>query len=407
MRPGLQTSEELLAALAATPSLNLFPTENRMSPRALRALGSDAVHRYPTAEGPDFFYGDTLGLAEVYERCAELAREFFGARYAFVNLLSGLHTMHAVISSLSEPGDRVYIMDPTCGGHYATGPICAGYRLEVEHLPFDRTSCLVDVDALARMAQARPPRLVYLDVSTLVRFPHLAEIRRAVGPEATICLDASHILGLLPSAPEGTGLDAGASTCSGSTHKSFPGPQKGLFLTQDPRIAERFQARLPFVVSSGHSNSIGALAITLDELMEDRVRYGTAVRDNARALSLRLADRGFDVPGGAFGHTETHQVWIVPPPAVSAIDWGKRLLASAVRSTVVTLPVNGRPGLRFGVQELTRLGMGEAEMDRVAALCARCLLAEEAPERLRRDVAELSRAFSTPQFIRDAVTAAP
>src|SRR5205807_8875577 len=29
---------------------NLFPTENRMSPRALAALASDAVHRYPSSE---------------------------------------------------------------------------------------------------------------------------------------------------------------------------------------------------------------------------------------------------------------------------------------------------------------------------------------------------------------------
>ena len=176
MTSRLQTSDDLLDALGATPSLNLFPTENRMSPRALRALSCDAVHRYPTAEGPDFFYGDTLGLAAVYERCAELAREFFGARYAFVNLLSGLHAMHAVISSLCETGDRVFVMDPTCGGHYATGPICSGYRLDVEHLPFDRGSCLIDLDALERMAREKPPHLVYLDVSTLVRFPRVSEI---------------------------------------------------------------------------------------------------------------------------------------------------------------------------------------------------------------------------------------
>ena len=187
----------------------------------------------------------------------------------------------------------------------------------------------------------------------------------------------------------------------------MPGPQKGLFLTDDPRIAERFQARLPFVVSSGHSNSIGALAITLEELMEDRIRYGTAVRNNARALALRLAAHGFHVPGEAFSYTETHQVWIVPPPAAAAIEWGKRLLAARVRSTVVILPVNGRPGLRFGAQELTRMGMGEAEMEKIAEICARCLLQQEEAERLRGDVAELSRAFPNPRFIHDSAGVAP
>lgn len=395
----------LLESLQATPSLNLFPTENRMSPRALRALSSDAVHRYPTAEGPDFFYGDTLGLADMYEECARLAREFFGARFAFINLLSGLHAMHAVVSALCDANDRVLIMNPDCGGHYATGPICASYGLHYEYLPFDRRSCLIDVDALATTARATHPSFVYLDVSTLVRFPRMREIRSAVGEDATICLDASHILGLLASATEGTGLNAGGSTCSGSTHKTFPGPQKGLFLTNDSRIAERFQARLSFVVSSSHANSVGALAITLDELMPHRVAYGRAVRENARALARALAVRGFDVPGEAFGYTETHQVWIVPPSGVSAIEWGKCLLASSIRSTVVRLPVNGQPGLRFGVQELTRMGMGEPEMEQVAEIVARALLRRDSAARVASAVAELSETFTTPQFIGDPVNA--
>lgn len=107
---------DVLDALCPRPSLNMFPTENRMSPRALAALSSDAAHRYPQSEGPDFFFGDVNGLARVYDRCTELAREYFGARHAFVPFLSGLHTMHTVLTALCAPGDRVLIMDPTRAG---------------------------------------------------------------------------------------------------------------------------------------------------------------------------------------------------------------------------------------------------------------------------------------------------
>ncbi len=393
------TPIDFLELVRARPSLNLFPTENRMSPRALQALACDAVHRYPTSEGPDFFYGDTLGLSELYERCSQLACAFFGVRFAFVNLLSGLHAMHAVVSTFCKPGDRVFIMDPDCGGHYATGTICESYGYRYECIPFDRGSCLVDVEALERLARKNPPQLVYLDMSTIVRLPQIGRIRQAVGPEALICLDASHILGLLPATPEGTGLDFGGSTCSGSTHKSFPGPQKGIFLTDDSRLADRLRARLPFVVSSGHCNSVAALAITLEELLDHREHYASMVVRNARAFARCLAAGGFDVPGEAFGYTETHQVWIAPPASISAIDWGKRLLAANVRSTVVNLPVNGRPGLRLGVQELTRMGMGEQEMENVADILKQCLLDRESPERIQREVAALSRTFPTPRFI--------
>jgi hypothetical protein len=90
---------------------------------------------------------------------------------------------------------------------------------------------------------------------------------------------------------------------------------------------------------------------------------------------------------------------------VSAIDWGKHLLASCIRSTVVRLPVNGLPGLRFGVQELTRMGMGASEMEQVAEIIARILLRGDSESRVAIDVAELSEAFATPQFISEPTPA--
>src|SRR5262245_16754099 len=173
MRTRLETPEDLLAALEGRPGLNLFPTENRMSPRALRALSCDAVNRYPGSEGDTFFYGDTMGLGELYERCSALAQTFFGSRFAFASLLSGLHAMHAVVSSLSSRGARVFIMNPSCGGHYATETICNGYGFETSYLPFDRETCLIDLDQLERLIAKGLPDLVYLDLSTIVRLPRI------------------------------------------------------------------------------------------------------------------------------------------------------------------------------------------------------------------------------------------
>ena len=46
-------------------------------------------------------------------------------------------------------------------------------------------------------------------------------------------------------------------------------------------------------------------------------------------------------------------------------------------------------GLRLGVQELTRVGMGPSEMEAVAELYARVLIKHEDPQRVKKDVAEL------------------
>lgn len=390
---------DILEALQTQATLNLFPTENRMSSRALQALSSDAVHRYPMSEGPGFFYGNTPALTRVYERCEQLACQFFDARFAFVNFLSGLHTMQSLLVALSRPGDDLLIMNPACGGHYATGSICERLGLRYDYLPFDRRSCLIDLDKLRAQVQKRQPKLIYLDVSTILRLPPIARLREAVGPDPLICLDASHVLGILPASAERTGIAVGGTTCSGSTHKSLPGPQKGLLLTNDEAVAQTLRERIGFTVSSAHANSVGALAITLKELMARRVEYAENIIANARALARALHARGFQVAGEDFGFSETHQVWIEPPGTVSPVEWGKRLLEAGIRVTVVTLPTTGQPGVRLGVQELTRVGMGAAEMELVAGLFARCLTDKQTSASLKPEVAALVRDFPNVQYV--------
>ena len=391
-------SEQILSALADPGTLNLFPTENRMSPDALRALSMDAVHRYPASQGPGYFYGNVPSLNTVYSGCEELCKRYFGARHAFINCLSGLHAMQTVLMALTNVGDRVMIMDPTCGGHYATEQICRRFGLDPYFLPFDRAKSLLDLDRVRLLTQQIRPKLVYLDTSILVRFPRLADLRGALGKEPLLSFDASQVLGLLPASPYGTGLDTGVTTCSGSTHKTFPGPQKAIIMTNDKEIAETVAGRLSYTVSSSHSNSVGALAITFGELMEHRTVYAQSVVRNSVALATSLYDLGFKVPGESFNFSETHQVWIEADDNVDAVDWGQRLLDAKIRVTVVTLPATGRPGIRLGTQELTRLGMGADEMAEVARLFHACLKTTTKPETVYREVTNLTNMFQTVNY---------
>ena len=50
-------------------------------------------------------------------------------------------------------------------------------------------------------------------------------------------------------------------------------------------------------------------------------------------------------------------------------------------------------GLRLGVQELTRVGMGSNEMEEVASLYARVLIKGEDPASVKKDVANLKSNF--------------
>jgi len=53
---------------------------------------------------------------------------------------------------------------------------------------------------------------------------------------------------------------------------------------------------------------------------------------------------------------------------------------------------------RLGVQEVTRLGMREADMREVAKFMRRAVLDEESPERVRRDVTNFVGNFQEVKF---------
>ncbi|MER5940009.1 serine hydroxymethyltransferase [Streptomyces sp. NPDC001928] len=390
---------DVLEVLRRQPSLNLFPIENRLSPRAREALSSDANNRYPYVEGPVSHYGDVMGLDKVYDYCVELAKEFYGARYGCVHFLSGLHTMYTAITALVPPRSRVMVLHPEDGGHYATITVCEGLGHSISRLPFDRKNLLIDYDKLAAELEENPVDAIYLDASSMLRLPD-ARLLRQAAPDVLMCLDASHLLGLLPAAPQTLVLDGGFDTISGSTHKTLPGPQKGLLVTNDETLAQKVMERVPFTASSSHAGSVGALAVTLEELLPCRVEHAEQIVSNAQELAAQLAGRGFSVAGEEFGWTQTHQVWAYIPEEQGPHGWGRLLTEANIRSTTVPLPSSdGLPALRLGTQELTRSGMKEADMAEVAEILERILLRGEAPERVAGQVRDLALRFPGVAYI--------
>lgn len=253
------------------------------------------------------------------------------------------------------------------------------------------------MDRLAELHRASPSRFYYVDLSTALRVPDMEQMRNAVGSDALICFDASHILGLLPVVYDLPDLWRHISLCTASTHKTFPGPQKAVMLSSDEEVAADMSEHLKFRVSSAHTNSVGALAVTFSELMDSRQAYARAVIANARRLAELLSDRGLRVVGEHFGFTETHQIWVLPPDDTQdPVDWGAQLQSCGVRASVVHLPAQGTSGLRLGTQEITRMGMDLDAMTEVADLTARALGGGD-PEIIRKEVEALTARYVTVQ----------
>lgn len=97
--------------------------------------------------------------------------------------------------------------------------------------------------------------------------PHpIRELRKALGPDVIIVYDASHTLGLIMAGKFQSPLEEGADIISANTHKTLPGPHKGLIAFKDRELGEKANALITAnLYSTVHTNSLLALAISIIE----------------------------------------------------------------------------------------------------------------------------------------------
>jgi glycine hydroxymethyltransferase len=126
-----------------------------------------------------------------------------------------------------------------------------------------------------------------------------------------------------------------------------------------------------------------------------------------------MAAEGFDVLAEERGYTASHQILTRHGEQDSGAGAkAAQLLEDAgIITNMNMLPGDTKAmtpsGLRLGVQELTRVGMGVDEMGVVASLYARVLLKGEDPSSVKRDVRALKAEHQTVHYCFDEGPAYP
>jgi glycine hydroxymethyltransferase len=387
--------------------INLLAPEALVSPTVQRLLSAEVGQRAAEGHiGPvNRWFAGTRHIDEIESLCVELLKRLFGSRYAEHRLVASMLGNMAVYAALTEPGDTIMSLAQTVGGHSSNrldGP--AGIRgLTIVDVPIDPVELEVDVDAFAAEARRLRPKLVALGASmTLFPFPvrELAEIVSEWG--GRIFFDGAHQLGLIAGGQFQDPLREGASVLTGSAGKTFSGPQSGVMVWDDPALTEPLcDAVFPALAATHQVNRVAALAAATAELLAFGREYMAQIVANAQALGAALDARGIPVLGAHKGFTRTHQV-------IAVVErWGGGLavahrLADANVITNKNLVPGDRPedwdrpsGLRIGTTEVTRLGMREPEMERIADLIAAVLVDGHSPEAVRREVVALRSTFQT------------
>ncbi|MEB3806649.1 MAG: serine hydroxymethyltransferase [Desulfurococcales archaeon] len=385
-------------------SINLIASENVMSPLALKAYTSDFMHRY--AEGKPFkrYYQGARYIDELEVATADFIASRIGAVGVELRPTSGTLANAAVFRVLAEPGDKATIAPVQAGAHVSHtkfGTLGALGIRQVD-LPYDEENMNVDIDGAIRIIEKEEPKFVVLGGSVYL-FPHpvkeIADAAHSVG--AKLVYDAAHVFGLIFGGAWRNPLTHGADVMTASTHKTFPGPQGGLIAFAEKDLYKRVSKTIfPWFVSNHHLHRIPATAVTAVEMSIYGEEYARRVVDNARALAEELAALGFKVVGEDKGYTRSHQVLI----DVRDLGRGAKAAVLLEEANIIVnknlLPwdppeaVKDPSGLRLGVQEMTRFGMGRDEMGVIASLMARVLIKREDPASVRRDVIEFRAGYT-------------
>lgn len=391
-------------------TINLIASENVLSPAARRLLDSDFHHRYAEGHPGKRYYEGTKFIDEIEEKTRVVVGEVFRADRVDVRLPSGTLANEAAFSALVPHGSVAVAHGLDGGGHISHARFGAlGKRaakiLELPRLP---DGYRLDAPKARDLIRAERPKIVVLGRS-LFLFPEpVREIKEAcVDVGALILYDASHVLGLVAGGTFQDPLGEGADLFTASTHKTYFGPQRGIIAARGKD--EEFwkpidRAVFPGVTSNHHLFSLPALHAATLEVREFGAAYAQAVVRNARALAASLHKRGFAVDAAELGYTASHQVAVDVTAHGGGRDAARRLAASGIICNMNVLPGREgqtplRPcGIRIGVQEMTRFGMGEGEMGRIADLIHACLVrgqgVEEECHRLRAGHREIRFGYS-------------
>jgi glycine hydroxymethyltransferase len=195
-----------------------------------------------------------------------------------------------------------------------------------------------------------------------------------------ILYDAAHVFGLIVGGQFQDPWREGATWVTASTHKTFPGPQRGVIVADlDDTTAQRYwpaadRGVFPGSSSNHHLHTLPALLVAVREMQQHAVAYATQTIRNAKALGQALDDEGIRVEARDFGYTMSHQIAVNVAAHGGGVAVAQRLEANDIIVNYNLLPDDTEPrnpsGLRLGVQEMTRYGMREGDVQRLAGLIA-------------------------------------
>ena len=294
--------------------LGMIASENIVSPMVQKIVASDLHGRYAEGLPGKRYYQGCDDFDTIESIGIDLAKSVFNAPFANIQSTSGTVSNIGALKALAKPGDKITAVSTADGGHISHARMGAvGLRdLNLSTYPWDEDRMEPDIDGACALIREVEPKIALIGQSVFL-FPtplrEIADAAHEVG--AKVMYDGAHVLGLIAGGVFQDPLREGADVMTGSSHKTFPGPQGGFVLSDSSD--EKFHRKLnnsifPGTCSSYHLHHVAGKAVALAEFEEFGSDYAKNIVSNAQSLASALAAEGFDVLAEDRGYTASHQV---------------------------------------------------------------------------------------------------
>ena len=384
--------------------IELIASENYTSPRVLEAQGSVLTNKYAEGYPGKRYYGGCEYVDIAEQLAIDRAKKLFGADYVNVQPHSGSQANAAVYLALVKPGETILGMSLDHGGHLTHGAKVnfSGKLFNAIQYGIRPDNGEIDYDQVRKLAEEHRPRMIVAGFSAYSRaidWAKFAEISRSVG--AYFFVDMAHVAGLIAMGLYPDPIPH-ADVVTTTTHKTLRGPRGGLILARaNDEVTKKLNSTVfPGTQGGPLMHVIAAKAVAFLEALQPEFKdYQKQVLANARAMSARLAARGYKIVSGG---TDNHLFLL---SLIGRNITGKDADAALGRANITVnknaVPNDPRPptitsGLRIGTPASTTRGFKEREIELVADLLADVLDAEgsdAAVERVRPQVLDLCRRY--------------
>ena len=357
-------------------NIELIASENIVSKAVMAAMGSVLTNKYAEGYPGKRYYGGCEKVDIVEELARKRACELFGAEHANVQPHSGAQANMAVFFAVLKPGDTVMGMSLAHGGHLTHGsPVnMSGKQYNVVSYGVSEETGRIDYEEFRRVALENKPKLIIAGASAYSRtidFEFMSKVAKEVG--AYFMVDMAHIAGLVAAGLHPNPVPY-ADFVTTTTHKTLRGPRGGLILCKEENAKLIDKAIFPGIQGGPLMHVIAAKAVCFKEALDPSFKkYAEQVVKNAKVLSDRLIENGFDIVSGG---TDNHLMLVdLRPMHITGKELEARLDEVRITCNKNAIPFDPEKpgtasGIRLGTPAVTTRGMVEEDMVEIADLIA-------------------------------------